>query len=141
MTQQTHDEVKPTETPAATETPAVAEAEKPITRSELAALIADGIAAAMKKPGEPAAASTEAEVTRSDDNKGDEAGGKLLASVDSIAKSIEGLAASMDAMTKRMDSMEGATVVRSDSSDAAASTPTKRKDVFAGVFGRRTQND
>ncbi len=141
MNQKTSDETKETPATAVTqETPAAAAPEvtdeKPITRSELAALIADGIAAAMKKPDEPAAASTEAEVTRSDDNKGDEAGGKLLASVESVAESVKGLAASMEAMTKRMDTMEGATVVRSDNADATA-TPTKRKDVFAGVFGPR----
>ena len=144
MTQKTNDEVKPTETTAAvTETPAAAETEKPITRSEVVALIAEGVAAGLKAQAAPAA-TTEEPVQRNDEagtTQGEGAAATPAASVDSIAESLKGLAASMDAMTKRMDSMEGATVVRSDSSDAAASTPTKRKDVFAGVFGRRTQND
>lgn len=125
-------EATPAQTPAATDTTD----EKPITRSEVVALIAEGVAAALKKQDAPAAGSTEDTTQRSDDGKGDEAGGKLLASVESVAESVKGLAASMEAMTKRMDTMEGATVVRSDNADATA-TPTKRKDVFAGVFGPR----
>jgi uncharacterized protein YoxC len=100
-------------------------------------MIAEGIAAAMK----PAETAPAAEATqRSDDAQqtpqGDDVSGKLLASVESVADSVKGLAASMEAMTKRMDTMEGATVVRSDSPDAAASTK-RNDDVFAGVFGRR----
>ena len=141
MTQKTADEVQAT--PAATET--VTE-EKPITRSEIAALIAEGITAALAAQPAPTVATEEAPATqRSDDagstTQGEGAASTTAPSVDSIAESLKGLAASMDAMTKRMDSMEGATVVRSDSQDAAASTTTKRKDVFAGVFGRRPQND
>lgn len=132
-------EATPAQTPAATDTTD----EKPITRSEVVALIAEGVAAGLKAQAAPAA-TTEEPVQRNDEagtTQGEGAAATPAASVDSIAESLKGLAASMDAMTKRMDSMEGATVVRSDSSDAAASTPTKRKDVFAGVFGRRTQND
>lgn len=142
MTQKTTDEVKePTPAVAATETPAVAD-EKPITRSELTALIAEGVAAAMAVNAPATVDTTDAPVQRSDDGKtqGDEADSKVLASVDSIADSVKSLAASMEAMTKRMDSMEGVTVVRSDNTDAAAA-PTQRKDVFAGVFGRRGQID
>lgn len=111
--------------------------ETPITRSEIATLIADGIAAALaaqtKAPvvdGEPPVES----VARGDDEpKGDDAVSKIAASVDTVAKTVDSVVSSVEALAKRMDTLAGSTTLRSDGRDSDVSEPTKA-DVFQGIF-------
>ena len=116
---------------------AVVTDETPITRSELAQLIADGIKAALATPAtaaavvDPAVAEPVVRADDADSTQGKDA--EVLASVKAVADSVSELAASMKTVVSRLDSVEGATTVRSDGKDSAVASV--KTDVFAGVFG------
>lgn len=119
-----------------TAAPEAAKDEQAVTRSEVAQMVAEGVKAGLAAyHAEQAAATAKTEeVTRSEGEtkEGDDAQGKLLSSVETVARSVEGLATTMESMAKRMEAIEGATTVRSDGSDSATAAP--KKDVFQGVF-------
>lgn len=141
MTQRTEEKKLPEGDGVANTTATTESEDKPITRSEITQMIADGVAAGLAA----AAKSVEKteETQRSDEQaaggekkEGEDAQGKILSSVETVARSVEGLATAMETMTKRMEAMESATTVRSDGTDSAPAAA--KADPFRGsIFGGR----
>lgn len=136
MTQKTDDkapEVKTTDAPA----PAAATDDAtPVTRSELKSIVGEAVAAALAAQSGTAAPVKTEEVQRTDDAAGAgaaaEGESKTLKAVEEVVtRSVGGLADSVKQIAERLTAIEGATVVRSDTTDGGESKP---KDVFAGVF-------
>lgn len=125
-----------TDEPATAQTPAE-QVDGPVLRSELKALIGEAVASALAV--KPTTTIPDGDgVTRSEEAKPEgEAGAdsKLLGAVEQVVtRSVGGMADAVKGLTDRLTALEGATTVRSDGADNAATEG--KKDPFVGMFNR-----
>ncbi len=117
-----------TETGAATQEPAAAT----ITRSEVEALIATAVAAAIE-----GLAKASTQVVRTEEVKTEtpaaEPVSAVAQSIVTVSRSVEEVASAMEKVAERLKQIEGMTVARSDGGDTLVVEP--KKDVFAGCLG------
>lgn len=103
-----------------------------LTRADAQAMIADAVSAALAVAKAPEA--PEASVERSDTQPQD----KTLEALQILTRSVEALTTSVSAVNDRVGGLESTTIVRSDSADTPTTTETKKRDVFAGMLSRGT---
>lgn len=121
----------------------------PITREDIAAMIATGIAEALaadKKKSAPATCSDTPEATEPAvvaepaAAAATEPAGKQEQNIDAVQRSIDSLATTVQSISDRLKNFEGLTVVRSDNPGGTEGSPAAqggKADVFRGVFSRR----
>lgn len=116
------------------QTPAAVQPATPeyLTRADAQAMIADAVSAALAAAKAPEA--PEASVERSDTQPQD----KTLEALQILTRSVEALTTSVSAVNDRVGGLESTTIVRSDSADTPTTTETKKRDVFAGMLSRGT---
>jgi hypothetical protein len=113
--------------------------EAPITRSEVATMIVEGV-----KAGIAEAVKEGSLIARSDESsEGNDAGGeadgegKEEVTLKEVLRSVGELANSMKTLTEKVSEIEGGTIVRSDEGDGESEKKeTQRKDPFKGMFNK-----
>lgn len=118
----------------------------PITREDIAAMIATGIAEAIaadkKKPEAAMCSDAEGSVTpvSATTDTPAEPVAKPEQNIDVVQRSIDSLVTTVQGLSDRLKTFEGLTVVRSDNPGDTVGSPVAqggKADVFRGVFNRR----